>query len=618
MIARRQRADRVWHICHPFFATMRIHRKPQLFTLFFVAASRAAIYTNALNVTGNTYDFIVIGAGTAGGVVATRLTENATINVLVIEAGVSDTGSDSYLIHTPFFGGGTVGTRFDWNYTVVDQMGLGGRSFSFPRGYVIGGSSAINNEVYFRGTSEDFDYFANVSGDSGWSWNNMQYYVHKNEKHVRAWNNQSDLGKYNPAVHGYGPLLTSLPANNSQLDYTVINSTREFNGQFPFNLDLNSGQSLGVGWTQTTVGNSVRTDSATVFLTHAAVTRPNLDVLLQTQVINLVQTAPLTFRGVHIAQGSSSPVYTINATKEVILSAGTVGTPQILQLSGIGSKTYLQSQGVTSVLDVPDVGQNLQDQPITMFQWSVNGMTLNPFLNDPSQIDVALQQYNQSKTGTLASSCLINTIGFLRIPSSDSIWQSFADPAVGPNSPHYVFAFANAFINNLGQPTSVTGQWITAAIVLYAPTSRGSINIISNSAFTYPAIDPAYLSTSSDIAFYREAVKKVQKFMTASPWNGFLGQPYSDAANLTSDAGIESYVRRFANTLKHPVGTATVSKSSASGGVVGSDLSVKGTTGLRVVDASVIPRAVTGFPQARVYLIAERASDLIKAKHGLL
>ena len=125
----------------------------------------------------------------------------------------------------------------------------------------------------------------------------------------------------------------------------------------------------------------------------------------------------------------------------VILSAGTVGTPQILQLSGIGSQTYLQSLGVASVIDIPDVGQNLQDQPITMFQWSVNGNTLNPFLNDPSQIGAALAQYNTDATGTLASSCLINTIGFLRIPSNDSIWQRFPDPAVGPNSPHYVFAF---------------------------------------------------------------------------------------------------------------------------------------------------------------------------------
>jgi choline dehydrogenase-like flavoprotein len=125
----------------------------------------------------------------------------------------------------------------------------------------------------------------------------------------------------------------------------------------------------------------------------------------------------------------------------VILSTGTVGTPQILQLSGIGSQSYLRSLGITSVLDLPDVGQNLQDQPITMFQWSVNGSTLNPFLNDPSQLDAAFAQYDTDATGTLASSCLINTIGFLRIPSNDSIWNSFPDPAVGPNSPHYVFAF---------------------------------------------------------------------------------------------------------------------------------------------------------------------------------
>ncbi|KAF8631501.1 hypothetical protein AX15_002365 [Amanita polypyramis BW_CC] len=595
-----------------------MHPKSHLFPLFLLAgATHAAIYTDPLDVIGKTYDFIVVGAGTAGGVVATRLSEKSSVKVLVVEAGVPDSGPDSYLLHVPFFGGGGVGTRFDWNYTVVNQAGLDGRNFSFPRGYVIGGSSAINNEVYMRGSREDFDYFANLSGDSGWSWNNMQYYIYKSEKHVATWNNQNNAGKYNPAVHGYGPLLTSLPANNSQLDYIVMNTSYKLGNQYSFNLDLNSGNGLGIGWMQTTVGQSARSDSSTAYLTPAATTRPNLDVLLETQVIGLRQTTPMSFRSILISQGPSSSTYMLNATKEVILSAGVVGTPQILQLSGIGSKAHLESLGITSVLDLPDVGQNLQDQPITMFQWSVNGSTLNPFLNDPIQIGLAFAQYSATGTGTLASSCVINTIGFLRVPQSDSVLQTYPDPAVGRNSPHYVVAFLNAFGGNPGQTLPTTGDWITAAVVLQAPTSRGSINIVSSSAFTYPAIDPAYLSTASDIAFYREAIKGMLNFTSASTWNGFLEQPYHDAANLTDDVAIESYLRQFATTLKHPVGTAIISNSSATGGVVGSDLKVKKVTGLRVVDASVIPRAVAGFPQARVYLIAERASDLIKSAYGL-
>ncbi|KAF8326779.1 aryl-alcohol oxidase-like protein [Amanita rubescens] len=599
---------------------MRVHINSLFLALYMILArtSYAAIYTNPLDVTSKSYDFIVVGAGTAGGVVATRLTENSSVNVLVIEAGLSDEGYDnSYLLHIPFFAGGGVGTRFDWNYTVVNQPGLNNRNFEFPRGYVIGGSSAINNEVYFRGTSEDFDYFANVSGDSGWSWSNMQHYISIDEQHVAAWNNQNDVGKYNPAVHGTGPLLTSLPTNNSQLDFTVINTTQKLGNQFPFNLDLNSGNGLGVGWVQTTVGNSARSDGSTAFLTPAATTRSNLDVLLQTQVISLVQTAHATFRGVNISQGPNSPTYTLHAANEVILSAGTVGTPQILQLSGIGSKTRLQSLGITSVLNLPGVGQNLQDQPVAMFQFAVNGNTMNPFLNDPSQIQAAFAQYETDMTGTLASSCLINTIGFLRIPSSDSIWKSFPDPAIGPNSPHYVLGFVNAFSPNPGQTPPTTGQWITAALLLQAITSSGSVNIVSNSPWTYPAINPAYLSTASDIAFYTESVKSMQKFLNASTWNGFLGQPYPDAANLTTNVAIGSYLRRFSNTIKHPVGTASVGSSTYSMSVVGPNLLVKQATGLRIVDASVIPRAVTGFPSARVYLIAERASALIKAQYGL-
>ncbi|KAM6491309.1 aryl-alcohol oxidase-like protein [Amanita muscaria] len=597
---------------------MRAHLSSAIYSLLFLGhASLAAIYTNPSSALNNTYDFIIVGAGTAGGVVATRLSENSLVRVLVIEAGPADTGSDSYLIQTPFLGGQAAGTRFDWNYTVVNQAGLDNRNFAFPRGHVIGGSSAINNEVYFRGSSEDFDLFAEISGDNGWSWSNMQPYIYKNERHVPAWNNQSDVGKYNSSVHGYGPLLSSLPVNNSILDSVVINSSQQLYQQYPFNLDFNSGHGLGIGWVQNTVGNSARSDSATAFLTPAATSRPNLDVLLQTQVISLIQTAPATFKGVQISQGPSYPKFTLTAQKEVILSAGAVGTPQILQLSGIGQKSYLKSLGITPVVNLPDVGQNLQDQPIVMIQYSVNGSTLNPFLNDPAAFGAALAQYTATKTGTMASSCLINTIGFLRIPKNDSIWMSFSDPAVGPNSPHYVIAFLNAYGANPGQALHMPGDWTTVATTLQSPTSRGSINIISSSPFVYPSINPAYLSTSSDIGFYREAIKYMSLFLTANPWKGFLLQPHPDAANLTDDTAIESYLRKFATTIKHPVGTAIISNSSSSVGVVGSDLTVKNTHGLRIVDASVIPRAVSGFPQARVYLIAERASDLIKAKYSL-
>lgn len=161
----------------------------------------------------------------------------------------------------------------------------------------------------------------------------------------------------------------------------------------------------------------------------------------------------------------AAPTYTLYAKNEgefvhaltrinahyyiVILSAGTVGTPQILQLSGIGSETYLQSLGITPVLNLPGVGQNLQDQPVAMFQYNVNGSTMNPFLNDPSQIEAAFAQYEAEMTGTFASSCLINTVGFLRIPPTDSIWKSFPDPAIGPNSPHYVFAFVVRTLFNI-------------------------------------------------------------------------------------------------------------------------------------------------------------------------
>ncbi|KAJ7263058.1 aryl-alcohol oxidase-like protein [Mycena rebaudengoi] len=592
---------------------------PRLFlSLCLASVSLGSIFTAPEQVTSKKYDFIVVGAGTAGCVIASRLSEDPKVTVLLIEAGGLDNGTDSAVLSIPLLAGQGLGTQFDWNYTTTSQAGLNGRTLAFPRGFVMGGSSGINGMIYSRGPSEDFDRLANISGDPGWSWKNLQRFIFMNEQHVPAWNNRSNVGEYDPRVHGHGPLLTSLTAISYDIDHRVIQTTSDHGEKYPFNLDLNSGDGLGFGWLHTSVGDSARSSSSTAYLHPALNSRSNLDLLLHTQVTSLISMSPTSasFSGVRVSQNTSARSFDFTATKEVVLSAGSVGTPQILMLSGIGPKEELRDVGISSVVDLPDVGRNLQDQSILVLQWEANAETLSGFLNNPAEISAALAQYAENKTGFAAANEVVNTIGFLRLPHDSPLLEN-GDPAAGPHSPHFQFAFLNTFVSNDNQPAPTTGNWVSVAIVVQSPTSVGSINITSSSAFDYPAIDPAYYTTAFDIGTVIHAVKTLREFFSTSAWDGFLGAPFSDAAHLNTDAEIEAYARTWATTLKHPVGTARLSKKADKGGVVGPSLLIKGVKGVRVVDASVLPFAVAGFPQAQVYIIAERAAGLIKETWSL-
>ncbi|KAJ7436909.1 aryl-alcohol oxidase-like protein [Mycena galericulata] len=563
------------------------------------------------------YDFIVVGAGTAGCVIAARLTEDPSVNVLLIEAGVSDNGTESATISVPLLAGSGIGTMFDWNYTSTAQSGLNGRIIPVPRGFVLGGSSSINAMIYSRGASDEYDRLADVSGDSGWSWNSLEQYRLKNEQHTPPWNNRSNVGEYNPSVHGHGPLLTGLTPTVFEADKRVIQTTVDNGAEYPFNLDFNSGNGLGFGWLQTTVGHSARSTSSSAYLHPALNSRSNLDLLLHTQVTRLVSTSgKLTFRGVQMAQTATAPQYSFNATKEVILSAGTVGTPQLLMLSGIGPSQQLKNVGITPVLDLEDVGANLQDQSIVILQWEVTGTTLSTFLNNATAFADALAQYAINKTGIAAGNTVVNTIGFLRLPSNSTLLKA-GDPAAGPNAPHFQFSFLETFLPNPGQVAPTTGNWMSVSIVVQSPTSRGSINLTSSSAFVHPTINPEYYTTAFDIGTAIQAVKTLREFLATRAWDGFIIEPFSAVAALKTDAEIETYIRTFANSLDHPTSTAKISKTADKGGVVGPTLLVKGATGLRIVDASILPSSPAGFPQAEVYIVAEHAADLIKSAWSL-
>ncbi|KAG6887727.1 hypothetical protein C0992_010947 [Termitomyces sp. T32_za158] len=333
------------------------------------------------------FDFVIIGGGTAGNVIANRLTENDKVNVLVLEAGPSNDGVIASQI--PFFAPQlTQPSPYDWNYTTTPQPGLGGRPIPYPRGHILGGSSSTNWLVYTRGSSEDFDRYAKVTRDQGWSWNSILPYFKKSEKWSVPADHHNITGQFNPGVHGFkGEVAVSLAGFPSPIDQRVINATSQAGNDFKFNLDFNSGKPLGLGWAQTTIKDGVRSSSATAYLAPQFLQRKNLYVAVNAQVSRVLQTSHgrnPAFRSVEFRQSSGGPLKTVTAMKEVILSAGTIGTPHILMNSGIGDAKTLKVVGVQPLVDLPDVGQNLADHPVIGNTW-LGGCSVLPPKNHEAE-----------------------------------------------------------------------------------------------------------------------------------------------------------------------------------------------------------------------------------------
>ncbi|KAJ7599861.1 hypothetical protein C8J56DRAFT_2449 [Mycena floridula] len=569
----------------------------------------AAIFTRFEELPHQEYDFVVIGGGTAGNVIANRLTENPEFSVLLLEAGVSNQGA--LLSEVPAFcARATPDTMYDWNYTTSPQLGLNGRTVAYARGFILGGCSSVNCMAYTRGSADDFDRYAALTGDNGWSWDSLQPYMRKNEHFMLPSDGRNASDEFNPAVHGFhGINSVTLASDLHEMDPLVFAATAELSDEFPFNIDTNSGNQIGIGWAPMTVKNGARSSSATSYLAEQFINRPNLHVLIHTFVTRVLPDPPssngLTFSSVEFTQDAAASLHKVTAKKDIILSAGTVGTPHILMHSGIGDSAPLSRLGIKPLLHLPSVGQNLSEQPVTAISWLVNSTDTNDSANNNATLAaLQLAMWNSSPRSGSLIDATIREAAFLRVETKGTPFENFPDPSAGPRTGHFELEMLN---HGLG---ILVGNFITVGAAVVSPASRGSITLNSSNPLDRPVIDPNLLSSDFDLFVLRESVRSARRFMASKAWDGYLLAPQ---LNATTDEDLNAHFRATSGPADHPVGTAAMSARDSGWGVVDPDLRVKGVKGLRIVDASVLPLLPAAHTQAAVYIIAERAADLIKA-----
>ncbi|KXN90565.1 Glucose dehydrogenase [FAD, quinone], partial [Leucoagaricus sp. SymC.cos] len=507
------------------------------------------------------FDFIIAGGGLAGSVVAFRLGEVPNWKILVVGAGPSN--EEIFNTRVPGLWYTLMGSSIDWNYTVVPQKGLEGRSLLYSRAKVLG-----DTMLYTRGSRDDWDRWAEMTGGDWLKWKNVLPYILKDNH-------------YDPTVHSRdGKVAVSAPYTPHPFNDMLLQSVNELSEEFPFDLDYNDGRPIGIGklsliysWKQSTVDHrGERSSAATTYL---SMTDDNVHVPLNTHVTQLVQndsTWDVKFK-------------TLTAKKEVIVSGGSIGTPHILLNSGIGDSKELEAIGIKTILDSPSVGKNLSDH---IGSFDLKG---------------ALDHWKTNRTGPLTQPQPIAQIAFTRLPANTSLFKDggVQDPAPGMNAPHIEIA-----VDSISQALEVF------SINLH-PVSRGFVTLNTSDPFSYPVVDFSLLSSQLDVSIIREGIRSARRLFSSPTFtsNNSVSGTVNPLPNVTSNADLDAYIRKNAIPLLHAVGTTSMSPRNATWGVVDPEFRVKGTMGLRVVDASVVPTVPSAHTQAPVYGIAERASTFI-------
>ncbi|KAF3763306.1 putative oxidoreductase [Cryphonectria parasitica EP155] len=577
----------------------------------------------------SSYDYVIVGAGAAGLTVANRLSEDSSVTVLVIEAG--DFDQDEDYITIPGLAGGAIGTKYDWNISYAANPELQGREVSIPQGKIVGGSTKLNRMVFDRGSKADFDAWAEL-GNAGWDYDGLYPYFKKQEKFTAP--DADIVAEYgveiDPSSHGYsGNIQVSYSPFFWPLTHNIVNATEELGITIP--KDQASGEPIGGYFCPHDIDPVTITRSSAEEAEYDGVkNRTNLHLITGQQVTRLLidssnGTAKVT--GVEYAASVDAERSTISVGKEAILAAGSIFTPQILQVSGIGSSSLLEEIGVSTAVDLPAVGQNFQDHVLlyTAATVATDEITSGDLTSNATFAAEALAEYELDKTGPYSTP----TGDFLLFLPLTTITNdtSIAAQATTQNGTQYLPADTPAEVvagyekqqavmnSRLNSTDSAIMEyiWDTGSLVLGLehPYSRGTVRAGSNSTFDAPIATPGYLSNPIDVQVLIEAVKYTRTIRDTAAIQALLPVETSPGLNVTSDADLENFVRANSATLYHPSGSCKMGPREE-GGVVDTSLKVYGTSNLRLVDASVIPLMPATHLMTVVYGIAEKASDIIK------
>ncbi|KAF8522753.1 alcohol oxidase [Hysterangium stoloniferum] len=612
------------------------------------------------------YDYVVVGGGTAGLTVANRLSEDQTVTVAVVEAGpYAEQLPEVYI--PGLAGTGLAANELVYQYPTIEQVNLNERKLSIKAGKALGGSTIVNSMIFTRASRMQYDAWGSLNNDQEWNWDGLLPFFKKSEIFTPPNAFQVQAGAtYEPSVHGFnGPIKVGFPNyffNQSKMWREACNKLGIRNSP-----DLADGDPHAVGINSNSLDAAAnrRCSAACAYYTPIASTRPNLTIIYNATVSRIIWSNT-TNGGQIVAQGveyvQNGHTVSISAEKEVIVSAGTIGTPKVLELSGIGNSTILKAAGVEPVLDLPSVGENLAGKSSGCFTTTVlifstadhvhgwvTAFTNMTTTKDQLKLNKTLMQeqldlWNANQTGMLSAasrslglfSCtdLLTfdeladlTASARRTLTSTAARYSNGNPALAAGISAQLTKQIDMYSQEIQLPMEINLEpgysgptsfddrpkttYTSINAVLYTPLSRGRTHITTSDPAAFPALDPNYFDHVVDIAVHVAGIKLARLMLQTPPMDSIFAGEFEPGRNITTDAQIAAWLKSTVGSDNHEVGTAAMMPQTL-GGVVGTSLKVYGVYNVRVVDASVIPFPLNAHIASTVYAIGEKAADMIK------